>query len=87
MPEIKVTIDQTCDWFEDQRFSEETKNWLRNRAESSVPTDVRAALEAMDEEELEWLLSKLLLPSFVQDDLRRVSQNTNLGVRNCPHIN
>ena len=30
MPTIEVTVDTTCDWFEDQQASRPTKEWLRN---------------------------------------------------------
>lgn len=58
-PTVRVHVDTTCDWFEDQRFSQATKDWLRS----------------------------LERPEHVEEDLRRVAQNTQLSLQNCLHLN
>lgn len=45
-PEIKVIVDSTCEWFEDQQITEETRAWIRS---SKPPAYVIADLKRISE--------------------------------------
>ena len=45
-PEINVTVDSTCEWFEDQQITNETRAWIKaNEPPAYVIADLKKISE------------------------------------------